>query len=176
MTDDTRELVTDLDEIARLTDENWDTFEVMGYMLEIYEDIPDAEIDRIVAEVAAPIRAGIDCTQCGNCCMRLQVHVTPADVAALAARVDVPVSAIHETYLTDHGCVEIGEWRRFKDSPCAFLDGKRCSVYESRPETCRAYPELTDFRWLIDTYIEGAKLCPIIYNTLAAMVKRVDAL
>ncbi len=176
MTENAHQLVTDLDEIARLTDKQQDAFEVMGHMLEIYEDIPDAEVDRIVGEVSAPIREAIDCTACGNCCMRLQVHVTPDDVATLAAGIDVPVNAIHERYLTDEGCAEIEEWRRFKHSPCAFLDGKRCSVYEHRPETCRAYPELTDFRWLIDTYIEGARICPIIYNTLVAMVKRVDAL
>jgi uncharacterized protein len=176
MTERPHDLVTDLSKIARLTDENWDAFEVMGHMLEIYEEISDAEVDRIVAEVSAPIRDAIDCTACGNCCARLQVHVTPSDVETLSAHIDIPINEIHDQYLTDENCAEIGEWRRFKHSPCAFLNGKRCSVYKARPETCRAYPELTDFRWLIDTYIEGAKICPIIYNTLVAMVKRVDAL
>jgi len=172
----THQLITDLNALPRLTDEQQDAFEVMGFMLEIYEDIPDDEVDRIVQEVAAPIREAIDCTACGNCCRKLQVHVTPEDVETLAAGIDVPISEIHERYLTDEGCAEIEEWRKFEHSPCAFLDGNRCTVYQHRPETCRAYPELTDFRWLIDTYIEGARLCPIIYNTLVAMVTRVDEL
>jgi Fe-S-cluster containining protein len=171
-----RELVTDLVALPSLTDKYKDAFEVMGYMLEIYEDISDEELDRIVEQVAAPIREAIDCTACGNCCRTLQVHVTPGDVELLAHGVDIPVRDIHVNYLTGEGCAEIEEWRKFKHSPCAFLQDKRCSVYEFRPETCRAYPELTDFRWLIDTYIEGARLCPIIYNTLVAMVSRVDEL
>ena len=168
--------ITDLDEIRRLTDEQQDAFEVVGHMLEIYEEIPDDEVDRIVGEVAAPIREAIDCTECGNCCMKFQIHLLPPDVERLAAGIDVSINDIHERYLTDEGCAEIEEWRRFKHSPCAFLDGKRCSVYEHRPETCRAYPEMTDFRWLIGTYIEGARYCPIIYNTLVGMVQRVDEL
>ncbi|MEO0562104.1 MAG: YkgJ family cysteine cluster protein [Chloroflexota bacterium] len=168
--------VTDLDALPGLVEQQRDVFEVMGHMLEIYEDIPDDAVDRIVAEVAEPVRAGIDCTACGNCCKRLQVHVTPSDVEVLAAGIHLPIAEVHERYLTDEGCAEIEEWRKFNQQPCAFLDGERCSVYAHRPETCRAYPELTDFRWLIDTYIEGAKLCPIIYNTLVAMVVRVDAL
>jgi uncharacterized protein len=169
-------MITDLNAIQQLTEQQRDAFEVMGHMIEIYEDISDAEIDRIVAEVAAPIREAIDCTACGNCCRALQVHVTPEDVETLAAGIDVSVDAIHIRYLTDEGCAEIEEWRKFKQRPCAFLDGNRCSVYAHRPETCRAYPELTDFRWLVETYIEGAKTCPIIYNTLVSMLDRVETL
>jgi Fe-S-cluster containining protein len=170
------QLITDLDAIRRLTAEKWDEFEVMGYMLELYEDISDAEIDALVEQVAAPIREAIDCTQCGNCCRSLQVHLTREDVATLSAGIHITPDEIETQYLTTEGCAEIGEWARFKDIPCRFLADSRCTVYPHRPETCRAYPELTAFRWLIDTYIEGAQLCPIIYNTLVAMVDEVDKL
>lgn len=167
-------LITDLDEIKRRTQQNRDAFEIMGYMLEFYETLPDTFIDETVEAVAAPIRAAIDCTQCANCCRGLQVHVTPADVNTLAAGLDCTPEDIRERYITHDQCAEIGEWGRFKQIPCPFLDGKLCSIYPHRPEACRAYPFFTDFRWLIDTYIEGAERCPIIYNTLIAMTKIVD--
>lgn len=171
-----QELVTNLDEIQRLTDANLNAFEVMGYMIEYFEDIPDEEIDRIVEEVAAPIRAAIDCTQCGNCCRALQVHLSQEDVQQLSDGIHIPVQQIITEYITHEDCAEIGEWGRFKHQPCAFLKGSVCSVYAHRPETCRAYPEMKDFRWLWDTYIDGARICPIIYNTLAGMVERVETL
>jgi len=172
----TNAYVTDLTQIRELTEANRDAFEVMGHMVELYEDISDNEIDRIVEDVAAPIRAGIDCTECGNCCRSLQVHVTPSDVELLAIGTGSTITEVHERYLTDEGCAEIEEWRRFKHQPCSFLNGNMCSVYEHRPETCRAYPEMTDFRWLWETYVEGAKVCPPIYNTLVGMVERVETL
>jgi Fe-S-cluster containining protein len=168
--------ITDLQQIRELTEVNRDAFEVMGYMVELYEDISDVAIDRIVEEVAAPVRAGLDCTECGNCCRSLQVHVTPSDVEQLAVATHSTVDDVHDAYLTDEGCADIEEWRRFRHQPCSFLSGNMCSVYAHRPETCRAYPEMTDFRWLWETYVEGAKVCPIIYNTLVGMVKRVETL
>lgn len=167
-------LITDLNEIQRLAESQRDAFEVMGYMLEIYEEIPDEEIDRVVNEIADPIRAAIDCTECGNCCRSLQVHVTKEDVQRLSDGIHIPVEDIMTRHISHDQCAEIGEWAKLDPQPCPFLNGSVCSVYEHRPETCRAYPEFADFRWLIDTYIDGAALCPIIYNTMVAMLKRVD--
>lgn len=169
-------LETDLDAIRRLTAEKIDEFEVMGYMLELYEEIPDAEVDAMAESVAAPIREAIDCTKCANCCRGLQVHVTPADVERLAEGMHIPVDEVMTRYITHEGCAVIGEWARFNEQPCPLLNGTLCSVYAHRPETCRAYPFFTDFRWLIDTYIEGAERCPIIYNTLVAMLDVVNNL
>ncbi|MFZ4816699.1 MAG: hypothetical protein ACOYL5_19340, partial [Phototrophicaceae bacterium] len=61
-------LITDPKALPALVDQARDSFAVMGYMLEFYTDLSDAEIDALVESVAAPIRAAIDCTQCANCC------------------------------------------------------------------------------------------------------------
>lgn len=169
-------IITDLEAIKRLAEAQQDAFEVMGYMLELYEDISDAELDRIVNEVAAPVVDAVDCTACGNCCRALQVHVTLEDVAWLAEGLSLSSKVVIDRYISHEQCAEIGEWGKFNAQPCPLLDGTRCSVYAHRPETCRAYPEFADFRWLIDTYMEGAALCPIIYNTMVRMVARVDRL
>jgi hypothetical protein len=169
--------ITDLETIARLAAERFDDFQVMRYMLEANEDISDADLDALVERIAAPIDAAIDCTQCANCCRGLDVHLTPDDAGRLADAIDVPLHEIEIRYIDRVSAGMVGEWGRFREKPCPFLKGKLCSVYGHRPETCRTYPAFTpDFRWTLEDTIDGAGLCPIIYNVLAALVDEIDAL
>jgi Fe-S-cluster containining protein len=171
------DLITDLDEIKRRAAERHDAFEVMRYMLELADELPDAEIDALVDEVAAPIIAAIDCTQCANCCRSLDVYLTPEDANCLAEGVHIPLNAILDAYVDQPAAQAVDEWGKFHARPCAFLKGNLCSVYAHRPESCRLYPSFTpDFRWTLEDTIEGASLCPIIYNVLSAMVEKVENL
>lgn len=171
------EYITDLDEIKRLAAERHNEFEVMRYMVEFRDDISDAQLDAIVDAVAAPIVAGIDCTQCANCCRTLDVYLTPEDAQRLADGTHIPLDTIETRYIEQEQANQVGEWGKFDAKPCAFLSGKLCSVYAHRPETCRTYPAFTpDFRWTLDDTLEGASLCPIIYNVLSAMVEKVEEL
>lgn len=172
----TQPLVIDLDAVRHLASEKRDDFEVMRYMLE-RDSIRDGDLDALVDAVAAPIIAAIDCTQCANCCRSLDVYLTPNDVRRLADGLHVPVSEIETHYVDHESAQNVDEWGRFKQRPCALLDGKRCSVYAHRPETCRTYPALTpDFRWTLADIIDGASLCPIIYNVLVRMIDETDRL
>ncbi|MFW5691272.1 MAG: YkgJ family cysteine cluster protein [Chloroflexota bacterium] len=169
-------LITDLAQVERQAAENHDRFQVMRYMLE-RDSISDAQLDALVDATAAPIVDAIDCTQCANCCRSLDVYLTPADAQRLAVGIDVPLDAILDNYVDRKGPQRVGEWGRFRARPCAFLDGRLCSVYAHRPETCRTYPMFTpDFRWVLEDLIDGASLCPIIYNVLLRMIDVTDAL
>lgn len=170
-------MITDLDTIKRLAAERRDEFEVMQYMLQRDDDLTDAEIDAVVDTVAAPILAAVDCTACANCCRSLDVYLTPDDAQRIASGVDIPLDTIRTRYIDQESAAAAGEWGRFRARPCAFLDGKRCSIYPHRPETCRTYPALTpDFRWTLADTIEGASVCPIIYHVLCAMLAKADEL
>lgn len=170
-------LVTDLNEVERLAAQHHDDFQVMRYLLEFRDDIPDAQIDAMIDTIAAPIVEAIDCTQCANCCRHLDVYLTPGDANRLATGLTVSVDEIAEHYIEREETQQVGEWGKFSTSPCVFLRGKLCSVYTHRPETCRTYPAFTpDFRWLLQDIVEGAALCPIIYNVLVAVTQQVDAL
>lgn len=170
-------LVTDLDTIRRLAAERHDEFEVMRYQLELAGELSDEQLDALVTEVAEPIIAAIDCTQCANCCRSLDVYLTEADATRLADGIDVPLQALFDSYVDTARAQAVEEWGVFRQRPCAFLAGKLCSVYAHRPESCRIYPVFTpDFRWTLEDTIDGAGLCPIIYNVLSEMVARVDAL
>ncbi len=170
-------LITDLDAIKRLAAQRADDFEVLRYQLEYRDDLTDAHIDAVVDAVAAPIVAAIDCTQCANCCRSLDVYLTPDDAERLSGALHIPVDQIETRYVEHYDAEKVGEWGRFRERPCVFLKGKLCSVYAHRPDTCRTYPAFTpDFRWTLDDTLEGASLCPIIYNVLVAMVEKVDDL
>ena len=83
-----------------------------------------------------------ECTRCGNCCTGApgSVRVTEEEVAALAARLELPDDSFRSRYtrvlpdgetslieLANHDCVF---WER--DSGC--------QVYEDRPRQCRTWP------------------------------------
>ncbi|MBZ0303525.1 MAG: YkgJ family cysteine cluster protein [Anaerolineae bacterium] len=167
--------ITDLDQIRALAAQQHDAFEVMRYMLEADDDLDDAQLDAWVEAVAKPIAAAIDCTRCANCCRSLDVYLTETDAQRLAEGVHIPLDHIMTRYIDRDSAAEVEEWGKFRARPCAFLDDKLCSVYAHRPESCRMYPAFTpDFRWTLADTIEGASLCPIIYNVLAALVNQVD--
>ena len=166
-------LIIDLLQIRQLAAQRHDDFEIMRYMLEIDDDLDDGELDARIDAIAAPIIAAIDCTQCANCCRSLDVYLTEPDAHRLADGIHIPVDEIINRYVDS--ATEEEEWGKFQAHPCAFLQGKLCSVYEHRPESCRIYPVFTpDFRWTLADTIEGAALCPIIYNTLVALFDQVE--
>ncbi|MBN2470569.1 MAG: YkgJ family cysteine cluster protein [Anaerolineae bacterium] len=162
--------------IAALAAARQDEFEVLRYTLEFIEDeLPDAALDALVDEVAAPIIAAIDCTACANCCATIDVYLTPADADRLAEALQLPVADVIAWYIDREAAARVEEWGRFRHSPCALLVGKLCCHYAHRPDACRAYPALTpDFRWTLADTLEGAGRCPIIYHVLDALCRQFD--
>ena len=165
--------ITDLNEIRRLAQEQRARFELLRAILERNRKLDDAKLDAFVEQIAEPIISAIDCTTCGNCCRSLDVYLVQDDAKRLAEGLTISVEAI-ETRYVDHETAEAaGEWGKFRQKPCTFLNGTRCSVYAHRPETCRTYPALTpDFRWTLEDSIGGASVCPIICNVLVTLCER----
>ena len=166
-------MLTDLDEIRRRADQRRADFDLLRYLLQRSDRLDDAKFDAFVDQVAAPIIAAIDCTQCANCCRSLDVYLVEDDARRLSDGLLIPIDQIETRYIEHEAAARVEEWGKFKQRPCAFLDGKLCSVYKHRPELCRIYPAFTpDFRWIIEDTIDGASLCPIIYNVLVALCDR----
>lgn len=165
------EPITDLDAIRRLAAQRHAEFELLRYLLERRHTLDDSKLDAFVDATAAPIIAAIDCTQCANCCRSLDVYLVRDDAQRLADGLLIPLEEVETRYIDPASDVE--EWGKLKQRPCVFLDGNRCSVYAHRPESCRLYPAFTpDFRWTLADTIDGAGLCPIIYNVLSALCDR----
>lgn len=169
--------ITDLEIISNLAKSRFDEFAVMRYMLIGNDDLSDSAIDALVEEIAAPIVAKIDCTECANCCRSLQVSLTPSDAQRLADGLTIPLNDIVAVLVDLEAGAQVDEWGVFRHSPCTLLKDKRCSVYSHRPESCRVYPMFTpDFRWTLEHTIAGASGCPIIYNVLDEFLKRAQVL
>ncbi len=69
---------------------------------------------------------------CTECCKDTEMLLTNDDVERLERL------GFHRSYFSR----EINGWLELKnvDGRCAFNDGRRCLVYEGRPEGCRSYP------------------------------------
>src|SRR5687768_13408464 len=134
--------ITDLGYIAAQAAINADDNDAFRYYVED-DDLSDAELDQLVEEIATPIIAAIDCTQCGNCCRSLHVYLTPDDASRISNGLNIPLSEIQEHYIDHDSAAQEEEWGMFKHQPCAFLNGKLCTVYQYRPQSCRDYPEFT---------------------------------
>lgn len=166
-------LITDPESLPALAAARQDAFEVLLHQLQWDDDIDDARLDAYVEQLAAPIRAAVDCTQCANCCRSIEVYIQPEDIPVLAQGVGRPVDEVQAEYVC-HAADP--EEMRLRARPCRLLNGRLCGVYAHRPQSCRDYPAFApDFRWTLENTIAGAAICPIIYNTLLALLERLDS-
>ncbi len=160
----------DLERIAACAAQRQDENEAFGYYVDTlceHGDWTDSTLDALVDTIATGVAAQIDCTACGNCCRALTVGLTPEDIPALSEALHLPTGEMIAQYVDHETARQEDEWGVFRCRPCAFLAGKRCSIYASRPAACRAYPAFTpDFRYLVQPIVSGAGLCPIIYNVI----------
>ncbi|MDY0078282.1 MAG: YkgJ family cysteine cluster protein [Bacteroidales bacterium] len=118
-------------------------------------------IDEIVYRLNVEISKQIDCTSCGNCCMKLTPAITELDIKSLSRRLNLEPQQIKDDYL------EMAEGEQyFKHLPCVFLKEKKCTIYNDRPEACSSFLHLhkkkfTSRLWgVIDNY----SICPIVFN------------
>jgi uncharacterized protein len=127
--------------------------------------------DRILRRIAEGIEEQIDCTQCANCCKVATVKITERDVERLARHLRIPAARFVAEYTVE--CEEEGRiLRRSEESGCAFLDGRECTVYDARPDTCQRFPHVVRGAGSIASrmwqFVDRACYCPIVYNSLEA--------
>lgn len=157
------EIITDLDQIKRLAQQHEDEDWRFRSYIKGYLDWSDTRLDGLVNEIAQEVTEAIDCKACGNCCRLMVIGVTNADIPRLARALGLTKEDFEARYVTAN---DPGE-KFITESPCPFMDGCLCSVYEDRPKDCREYPHLhkTGFRSRTFGVIGGLEICPIVYNT-----------
>ena len=94
-----------------------------------------------------PVRVNYSCGKCpAYCCSYPEIEVSKADIARLARHFGVGEEVAEERFTKLEREEQVRILRHREDehftSVCMFLDRKerRCTVYESRPQTCRGYP------------------------------------
>ena len=147
------EIETELSRIRQLSqehdDENWE------FRSWLKQSAPD-NIDHIVKALSRKYFALIDCTQCANCCRSLQTEFKKSELHTIAKTLGQSIKAFEEQIMSE-GTV---------NPPCPMLNGKLCSIYETRPEVCRSFPHLEqpDFTHRLIGVIENVAICPIAFN------------
>ncbi len=137
-------------------------------------DLAPEEIDRRVFEITRRVWAGIDCTSCANCCREVHPTFRDEEVDRLARRLGMERWQFIQKYLERTEGVCENPWQT-RTTPCPFLKGNLCSVYDDRPADCSGYPYLYEPGFVTRTMamIERAPTCPIVYEALEGLKKSV---
>lgn len=139
-------------------EENW---EFRTFLKTI--DMSSEELDALVHELYRDISSRIDCLDCGNCCRIIIPNLSPSDITGLAAGLRLSEAELTRRYLTTR---EDQNTCTFNATPCPFLSGNQCRVYECRPQSCRSYPHLhkQGFVHRLIQVVENCHICPIVFN------------
>jgi uncharacterized protein len=141
-----------------------------GRMLDNLKKQRPASLDETVHRLHHEAFAEIDCLKCGNCCRTTGPRFTPKDIERLARHQRMKPGAIAERYLRID---EDGD-HVLQSVPCPFLGSDNyCSVYEARPEACRAYPH-TDrhkFHQALGITRHNALICPAVARIVGELEK-----
>ena len=138
--------------------ENWEFRAFLkGY------DATIEEIDSVVHELFRKISSEIDCTECANCCKKVQPVLHQGDIRKCSEVTGMTESKFLKKYLKPGK--EQGKYI-FKEKPCPFLTNNICSIYPHRPEVCKSYPHLhkKEFIFRLWGVVENYSICPIVFN------------
>jgi uncharacterized protein len=123
------------------------------------------DVDKIVHRLHREVTRRIDCLECGNCCNSLVPRVREDEISLLAGLDKVSV----EDFTKDHLEEDKYDGSLFlKATPCRYLNGKACTIYENRPKECREYPytHRRGFVFRTLSMITNYAICPIVFNIM----------
>ncbi len=122
-------------------------------------------VDNLVFEISERVWKKTDCTACGNCCREMSPTLSETDVERLEVRLGVNASEFASKYLKQAEPSEGAPWI-MRERPCPFLKDNCCSVYEHRPDACRAYPHLhtPDFTSRTLSMVGRLSVCPAVFE------------
>lgn len=121
-------------------------------------------VDRLVQSLHKEIIPQVDCTLCGNCCSCLKPGISRYDIKILADLEGVST----EEYVLGYCREDEFDGIFLKDTPCRYLVGKRCSIYESRPGQCRKFPYTGENGFIFRLWgiIGFYGICPIVFHII----------
>ncbi|NOY50891.1 MAG: YkgJ family cysteine cluster protein [Chlorobi bacterium] len=125
---------------------------------------PDT-IDKLVRGFYEEVLELIDCTECANCCIELEICFNIEEIGRLSKHLEIDK---HEFIAKSTKADKFGDKDKFylNSKPCRFLSNKKCTIYELRPEECDSFPNIhkDNFNSRLMNIIENYAICPIVYN------------
>lgn len=164
--------MVDLVQIRKLAERKEDENFSFRRFLKTQCNLEPDEIDQLVLETTRRVWAGIDCTSCANCCRVMKPTFSEEEVERVAHRLGMGRQQFIETYLERSETDSENPWRT-RVTPCPFLKGNVCGIYEDRPAECSGYPYLYDPNFVFRTLgmIERTFTCPIVYEVMEELKK-----
>jgi uncharacterized protein len=133
-------------------------------------DLSDYRLHGIVKQATQEVWAHIDCRTCANCCKTRHPLFSRAEVQRIADYLGMTAAELRARYL------EIDqEAAKYitRELPCPFLKDNLCTIYDVRPSVCAGYPHLhRNFRNRLWQTIDNAETCPIVFNVLERLKRR----
>jgi Fe-S-cluster containining protein len=158
-------LITDLAEVARQGKaKSAENLQFRRYLAAHHRHVEAFQI------VASKVQEGIDCTQCANCCRYSIVSLRAAEVARIAAYLNMDEAAVVQHFTAPDPESPQARTLRSDRNGCVFLKDNRCSIYPARPEACRNFPHVAPGTHSLGARLESqcrwAPLCPILFNAI----------
>jgi Fe-S-cluster containining protein len=157
----------DLVQIRLLAEKKEDENEKFLLFLKTKCRLKSEEIDERVFAATHRVWAGIDCTECANCCREVHPSFSGKEVDRLAHRLTMTREKFIETYLERSEPNDDNPWKT-RTTPCPFLKNNLCSVYEDRPADCSGYPYLYKPEFVFRTMemVSRTFTCPIVFEVM----------
>lgn len=132
---------------------------------------PPKDLDHQFHELHEEAFAHIDCLTCANCCKTTGPLFTQKDIERLAGHFKLRPVLFIEKYL------HIDEDKDYVLNvlPCPFLGSDNyCSVYEDRPNACRAYPHTNQRKMhtILKETQNNIPVCPAVFEIVEKMKER----
>lgn len=103
------------------------------------------------------------CTECGKCCTGTSgfVWVEEEEMRAMADAMDISLELFKRKYTRrrDNRYALVERKAPNGDYDCIFLEGKKCRIYQQRPQQCRTYPWWPENLHSPDSWHEAALEC-----------------
>ncbi len=115
-------------------------------------------IDEMVHSLNDVLSVEISCVECGNCCHNIRPTISYEDM----------IRFIEPD--------KIEEVKYQKSMQCKHQKDKKCSIYNDRPDECKAFPYLdqNDFVSRSSSMIQDCEICPIVYNLVEQLKEKLD--
>jgi uncharacterized protein len=129
------------------------------------------KMDKIVHEIYKNVISQIDCTECANCCIELRTSLYKEELEKILNSLQLDF----HNFVSQHADLDSEEDKyNLKNTPCYFLNDKKCSVYKLRPEECKTYPHLDKDRFVFRLFgvVDNYAICPIVYNVYEQLKQR----
>jgi uncharacterized protein len=157
---------TDLKKIKRLAATREEEVDAFIEWLKIRLD-SSQRLDGRLKDLLDEAMSALDCTKCARCCKEAYVVVDTADIARMAKALGMKRSEFRTEYV---GRNEDGD-TCLNRRPCPFLKKNMCTIYDSRPDCCREYPQslAVDSAGNLDNINANYLVCPAVFNALEAL-------